>query len=148
MSIELVMPSNHLILCHPLLLPLSIFPSIRIFSNKLALHIRWPKHGSFSISLSSEYSWLISFRIDWFDFLAVQGTLKSLFQHHNLKASILLCSAFLGASEVVLVVKNPPASAGDIRDMGLILGSESSPIEGNGNPLRYSCLENPMDKGT
>ena len=112
--------------------------------------MRWPKYWSFKFSTTpfNEYSGLISFRIDWFDFLAVQGTLKSLFQHHNLKASILLCSAFLGASEVVLVVKNPPASAGDIRDMGLILGSESSPIEGNGNPLRYSCLENPMDKGT
>ena len=93
MSIELVTPSNHLILCRPLLLLPSIIPSIRVFSNELALHIRWPKYWSFSISLSNEYSWLISFRIDWFDLLAVQGTLKSL-QHHSLKSSILWCSAF------------------------------------------------------
>ena len=80
-----VMPSNHLILCHPLLLS-SIFPSIRVFSNKSALHIRWPKYWSFGISPFNEYSGLISFRIDWFDFLAVQGTLKSLLQCHSLKA--------------------------------------------------------------
>ena len=88
MSIELVMPSNHLILCHPLLLPPSIFPSIRIFSNESALHIRWPKYWSFSFSISpsNECSGLISFRIDSFDFLAVQGTLKSLLQHHSSKA--------------------------------------------------------------
>ena len=94
-SIELVMPSNHLILCHPLLLP-SGFPSIRVFSNELALCIRWPKYWSFSFSISpsNEYSGLISFRIDWFDLLAVQGTLKSLLQHHSLKASVLRCSAF------------------------------------------------------
>ena len=96
MSIELVMPSNHLILCHPLLLLPSIFPSIRVFSNESVLRIRWPKYWSFhfSISLSSEYSGLISFRINWFDLLAVQGTLKSLLQHHRSKASILQCSAF------------------------------------------------------
>ena len=90
------MPSNHLILCHPLLLLPSIFPSIRVFSNKSALRIRWPKYWSvsFSISLPSEYSGLISFKIDWLDLLAVQGTLKSLFQHHSSKASILQCSAF------------------------------------------------------
>ena len=95
MCIESVMPSNHLILCCPLLLPPSIFPSIRVFSNELALCIRWPKYWSFSfnISPSSEYWVLISFRIDWFDLLAVQGTLKSLFQHHNLKALILHHSA-------------------------------------------------------
>ena len=87
------MPSNHLMLCHPLLLP-SIFPSIRLFSNESALHIRWPKYWSFSIILSNEYSGLISFRIDWFDLLTVQGTLKSLLQHHSSKASILQCSAF------------------------------------------------------
>ena len=87
MSIELVIPSNQLILCHPLLLLPSIFPSIRIFSTKLALHIRWPVYWnfSFSISPSNEYSGLISFRIDWFDLLVVQGTLKSLLQHHSLK---------------------------------------------------------------
>ena len=89
MSTELVMLSNHLILCCPLLLLPSIFPSTRVFSNESALHIRWPKNWRFSISPSSEYSVLISFRIDWFDLLAVQGTLKSLLQHHNLKASIL-----------------------------------------------------------
>ena len=94
MSIELVMPSNHLVLCHPLL-P-SIFPSIKVFSNESALRIRWPKYGSFSftISSSSEYSGLISFRLDWLDLLAVQGTLKSLLQHHSSKASILWRSAF------------------------------------------------------
>ena len=94
MSIELVMPSNYLILCHTLLLLLSIFLSIRVFSNETALHIRWPEYWSFTISPSNEYSGLISFRIDWFDPLAVQGTLKSLVQHHSSKASILGCSAF------------------------------------------------------
>ena len=89
MSIESVMPSNHLILCHPLLLLPSIFPSIKVFSNESVLHIRWPKYWSFSISPSNEYSRLISFRIDWFDLLSVQGTLKSLLQHHGSKASIL-----------------------------------------------------------
>ena len=96
MSIESVMPSNHLILCRPLLLLPSIFPSIRVFSNESALRIRWPKYWSFrfSISPSNEYSGLISFRIDWLDLLAVQGTLKSLLQHHSSKASILWLSAF------------------------------------------------------
>ena len=96
MSIELVMPSSHLILCHPLLLPPSIFPSIRVFSNESVLHIRGPKYWSFSfnISPSNEYSGLISFRVDRFDLLAVQGTLKSLLQQHIAKTSILLCSAF------------------------------------------------------
>ena len=94
MSIALVMLSNYLILCHPFLLLPSIFPSIRIFSNELALHIRWAKYWSFSISPSSEYSGSISFKIDWFNLLAVQGTLKSLLQNHSLKASILSRSAF------------------------------------------------------
>ena len=96
MSIELVIPSNHLILCWPLLLLPSIFPSIRVFSNETVLHIRWPKYWSFSFNInpSNEYSGLISFRMDWLDLLAVQGTLKSLSQHHSLKASILHCSAF------------------------------------------------------
>ena len=95
MSIESVMPSNHLILCHPLLLP-SIFPSIRVFSNELTLRIRWLKYWSFSFSISpsNEHPGLISFRMDWLDLLAVQGTLKSLLQHHSLKASILRHSAF------------------------------------------------------
>ena len=93
-SIGSMMPSNHLILCCPLLLLPSIFPSITVFSSEPALGIRWPNYWSFSISPSNEYSGLISFMIDWFDFLAVQGTLKSLLQHHSSKASILLCSAF------------------------------------------------------
>ena len=96
MSIKLVMPSNHLILCCPLLLLPSILPSIRVFSTESVLRIRWPKFWSFSLSISTsnKYSGLISFRIDWLDLLAVQGTLKSLLQHHNSKASILWCSAF------------------------------------------------------
>ena len=93
MSIELVMPSNHLILFHPLLLLPSIFPSIRVSSSESVLCIRWPKYWSFSISPSNEYSGLISFRMDWFDLLAVQGVLKSLL-HHSLKASVVQCSAF------------------------------------------------------
>ena len=96
MSMELVMPSNHLILCHPLLLLPSIFPSIRVFSNESTLRMRWPKYWSFSFSIrpSKEYSELISFRMDWLDLLAVQGALKSLLQHHSSKASILQQSAF------------------------------------------------------
>ena len=96
MSIKSVMPSNHLILCHPLFLPPSIFPRIRAFSNQSALHIRWPKYWSFSFSISpsSEYSGLISFRMDWLDLLAVQGTLKSRLQHRSSKALILWCSLF------------------------------------------------------
>ena len=96
MSIELVMPSKHLILCPPLLLPPSVFPSIRVFSNESVLRIRWPKDWSFSfnISPSNEHSGLISFRMDWLDLLAVQETLKSFLQHHSSKASILQCSAF------------------------------------------------------
>ena len=94
-SIELVMPSNHLVLCCPLLLP-SVFPSIRVFSNESVLHIRWLKYWSFSFSISpsNEYSGLVSFRMDWFDFLAVQGTLKSFLQYHSSKSSILWRSAF------------------------------------------------------
>ena len=179
------MPSNHLILCRPLLLP-SIFPSIRVFSNESVLLIRWPKYWSFrfSISPSSEYSGLISFRMDWLDLLAVQVILKSLLQHHSSKASILLCSAFFivqlshpyvttgktialtrwifvgrqwhrkkgskeerGASQVAPVVKNPPANAGGLGDVSWIPGSGRSPGGGNGNPLQYSCLESPMDRG-
>ena len=94
MSIESVMPSNHLILCHSLLLLPSVFPSIRIFFNEPALHIRWPKYWSFSISPSNEHPGLIFFRMDWLDLLAVQGTFKSLLQHHSSKASILQSSAF------------------------------------------------------
>ena len=96
MSIELVMPSNHLILCHPRLLPPSIFPSIRVFSNESALHFRWPKYWSFGFNISptNEHLGLISYRMDWLDLLAVQGILKNLLQHHSSKASILWCSAF------------------------------------------------------
>ena len=124
MSIESVMPSNHLILCHPLLLLPSIFPNIRVFSNESVLHIKWPKYWSFNFSLnpSDEYSGLIPFRMDWLDLLAVQGTLKSLLQHHSSKPSILWCSAFF-------------------------IVQLTSTGKGNGNPLQYSCLENPMDGG-
>ena len=94
MSIRSVMPSSHLILCHPLLLLPPIPPSIRVFSNESALHIRWPKYWSFSVSPSNEHPGLVSFRMDWLDLLAVQGTLKSLLQHHSSKASIFRCSAF------------------------------------------------------
>ena len=111
MSIELVMPSNHLFLCGPLLLPPSIFPSIRVFSNKSALHIRWPKCWSlsFSISPSNEYSGLISFRMDWLDPLSVQGTLKSLLQHHSSKASIFQHSAFF-----IVQLSHPYIATGEI----------------------------------
>ena len=104
MSIESVMPSNHLILCRPLLLLPSIFPSIRVFSSESALCIRWPKDWSFSFSLSSKYSGLISFRMDWLNLLAVQGTLKSLLQHRCSKASSLQCSAFFSVDRVYISI--------------------------------------------
>ena len=111
MSIESVMPSNHLILCRPLLLRPSMFPSIRVFSNESVLHIRWPKYWSFSFSFrigpSNEYSRLISFRIDWLDLLAVQETFKSLLQHHSSKASFLQCSAFF-----IVQLSHPYMTAG------------------------------------
>ena len=242
------MPSKHLIFCQPLLLSPSIFPSIRVFSNESVLPIRWPQYWSFnfSISASSEYSGLISFRMDWLDLLAVQGTLKSLLQYHSSKASILRCSTFFivqlshsymtigktialtrwtfvgkemystwGHKELDmtewlrlhftpqpradpfqplwlmcptepstvgtylesingvlksihldahiykfgvtkqcswgfpggLVVKNLPASAGDTGDMGSFTGMGRSRGGGNGNPLQYSCLENPINRG-
>ena len=140
MSIESVMPSNHLILCHPLLLLPSIFPNIRVFSSESSLHIRWPKylHFSFSTSPSNEHPGLISFRMDWLDLLAVQGTFKSLLQQHSSKPSILLCSAlfivqlshlaFPGGSDC-------KASAYNAGDPGSIPGLERSSGEGNGNPL-------------
>ena len=108
MSIKSVMPSNHLILCHPLLPP-SIFPSIRVLSSESVLRVRWPKYWSFSFSLSpsNEYSELISFRTDWLDLLAVQGTLESLLQHHSSKASILRCSAFF-----IVQLSNPHLTTG------------------------------------
>ena len=110
MSIELVMPSNHLILCHPFLLP-SIFPSIRVFSNTSVLPIRWSKYYSFSFSInpSNEHSEMISFRMDWLDLIAAQGTLKSLLQHHSSKASVLRCSAFfmVQLSHPYMTTENP-----------------------------------------
>ena len=111
MSIESVMPSNHLILCHPLCLLPSLFPSIRVFSNESVLHIRWPKYWSFSfnISPSSEHPGLVSFRMDWLDRLAGQGTLKSLLQHHSSKASILQHSAFL-----IVQLSHPLVTTGKI----------------------------------
>ena len=111
MSIESVMPSNHLILCHPLLLLPSIFPSIRVFSNESVLRITWPKYWSFSfnISPSNEHPGLISFRMDWLDLLAVQGTLKSLLQHHSSKESILRCSAF-----IIVQLSHPYMTTGKI----------------------------------
>ena len=112
MSIESVMPSNHLILCRPLLLPPSIFPSIRVFSNESALHIRWPKYWSFSFNISptNKHSGLISFRMDWLDLLAVQGTLKSLLQHHSSKTSILWRSAFL-----IVQLLHPYMTTGNVK---------------------------------
>ena len=105
------MPCNYLILCHPLLLPPSIFPSIRVFSNESALHIKWPKYWSFSFSISpsNEHPGLISFRVVWLDLLAVQGTLKSLLQHHSSKASILQCSAFF-----IVQISHPDVTTGKI----------------------------------
>ena len=146
------MPSNHLILCHPLLLLPSIFPSIRVFSNESALCIRWPKYWSFSfnISPSKEYLGLISFRMDWLDLLAVQGTLKSLLQHHSSKASILRLSAFF-----TVQLSHPYMTIALTR--WTFVGKVMSPLfnmqsrlvigEGNGNPLQYFCLANPLDGG-
>ena len=109
MSIESVMPSSHLILCRPLLLLPSIFPSIRVFSNESALHIRWPKYWSFSFNISSsnEHPGLIFFRMDWLDLLTIQGTLKSLLQHYSSKASVLQCSAFF-----IVQLSHPYVTAG------------------------------------
>ena len=128
MSTESVIPSNHLILCRPLLLLPSIFHRIRVFSNESVLPIRWPKYWSFSFSISpsNEYSGLISFRMDWLDLLTVQGTLKSLLQHHSSKASILQPSGFF------MVQLSYPYMTTRRRQW---------------HPLQYSCLENPMDGG-
>ena len=115
MPIESVMPSNHLLLCRPLLLPPSIFPSIRVFSSESALHIRWPRYWSysFSISPSNEHPGLISFRMDWLALLAVPGTLKSLLQHHSSKASILWCSAFFIVQRLPLFIQLSNVSCQD-----------------------------------
>ena len=120
MSIKSVMPSNHLILCRPLLLPL-IFPSIKVFSSESVLRIRWPKCWSFSFSMSpsNEYSGLISFRIDWFDLLAVQGTLKSLLQYHSSKASVLRCSAFF-----IVQLSHPYMTTGKTTNLDRLLLAE------------------------
>ena len=156
MSIKSVMLSNHLILCCPLLLLPSIFLSIRVFSNESVLHIRWTKYWSFSFSISpsNEYSGLISFKIEWFDLLAIQGTLKSLHQHHGSKASILQHSAFL-----MVQLSHPYMTTGKTialtrqtfvsKVMSLLFNMLSRLVigEGNDTPLQYSCLENPMDGG-
>ena len=140
---------SYLILCRPLLLLPPIPPSIRVFSDELALHIRWPEYWTFSISLSNEYSGLISFRTDWFDLLAVQGTLKILLQHHNSKASILQCSAFF-----MVQLSHPwgfpdslagRESACNAGDLGLIPALGQSSGEGNGYLLLYSGLEDSTD---
>ena len=151
------MPSNHISLCRPLLLLPSIFLSIRVFSNESALRIRWPKYWSFSfnISPSNEHSGLISFRMDWLDLLAVQGTLQSLLQHHSSKASVLQHSAFF---IIQLSLSHPYMTTGKTialtkrifvgKVMSLLFNMLSRLlIEGNGNPLQCSCLENPMDRG-
>ena len=156
MSVESVMPSNHLILCHPLFLPPSILPRIRVFSNESFLPIRWPKYWSFSFNIrpSNEYSGLISFRMDWLILLAVQGTLKSLLQHNSSKASTLWHSAFF-----IVQLSHPYMTTGKTialprqtfvgKVMSLLFNMLSRLVigEGNGNPLHYSCLENPMDRG-
>ena len=155
MSIESLIPSNHLILYRPLLLLPLIFLSIRVFSNESALHIRWPKYWSFSfnISPSNEYPALISFRMDWLDLLAVQGTLKSLLQYHSSKASIFRRSAFF-----IVQLSHPYMTIGKTialtrrtfvdKVMSLLFNMLSRLVgEGNGTPLQYCCLENPMDGG-
>ena len=145
MFIESVMPSNHLVLCRPLLLLSSIFPSIRVFSNESVLCIRWPKYwrSSFSISPSNEYSGLISLRIDWFDLLAVQGTLKSLLQHHSTKAQHQGYIEMFGDR----ILKTWWLSKIIVLSYSFRMYLMKVGGEGNGTPLQYSCLENPMDGG-
>ncbi|XDA72787.1 hypothetical protein R6Z07F_003065 [Ovis aries] len=145
MSIESVMPSSQLILCRPLLLLPPILLSIRVFFNESALFMRWPKYWSFSFSISpsNDHPGLISFRIDWFDLLAVQGTLKSLLQHHSSKASILQHSAFF-----TIQLSHPYMTTGKNIALGLPFQFSLSRIgEGKGNPLQCSCLANPRDGG-
>ena len=155
-SIELVMSSSHLILCRSLLLLPPIPPSIRVFSSKSSLRIRWPKYWSFnfSISPSNEHPGPISFRMNWLNLLAVHGTLKSLLQHHSSKESILRCSAFF-----IVQLSHPYVTTGKTitltrqifvgKVMSLLFNMLSRLVirEGNGTPLQYSCLENPMDGG-
>ena len=156
MSIELVMPSNHLILCGPLLLLPSIFPSIRVLSGESILYIRWSKYWSFSLSISpsNEYSGLVSFWINWLDLLIVQGTLKSLLQYHSSKASILWHSAFFMVqfSHPYMTPEKTIALTiwtlvGKVISLFFNMLSRFVIREGNGTPLQYSCLENPMDRG-
>ena len=153
-----VTPSNRLILCHLLFLSPSIFPSIRVFSSQSVLHIRWPKYWSFSFSIhpSYEYSGLISFRMGWLDLLAVQGTLKSLLQHHSSKASILRCSMATHSSTLAWKIHGRRSLVGysprgreesDMTERLHFHFSLSCIGEGNGNPLQHSCLENPRDGG-
>ena len=152
-SIELMIPSKNLILCCPLLLLLLIFPSVRVFSNELALRIRWPKDWNFSISPSNEYSGLISFRIHQFDLLVIQGILKSLLQCHSLKASILWHSAFFTVQlshpymNTYYGGSNGKEYACNAGELGSIPRLGRSPGEGNSNLLQYSCPGNPMDRG-
>ena len=160
MFIELVMPSNHLILCHPLLLLLSIFPCIRVFSNESFLLIRWPKYWNCGIiiSPSKEYLGLISFRIDWFVLLAVQGTLKSLLQHHSSKASILKCSAFFMVQLSHPYMTTGKTTVSTIPDWSL--GSQPCLTQGNYEPChvgppkvnsswwRVLAKRGPLEKGT
>ena len=152
MSIESVMLCNHLILCHLLVLLPSILPSIRVFSNESALCIRWPKYWSFSfnISPSNEHSGLISFTMDWLDLLAVQGTLKSLLQHHSSKTSVLRCLDFfmvqllhpyMTTGKTIALTRRTFVSQVMCMLSRLVIG------DGDGTPLQYSCLENPMDRG-
>ena len=154
MSIESVMPCNYLILYHPLLLPPSIFSSIRVFSNESVILIRWPEYCSFSFSISSsnEYSGLISLRMDWLDLLAVQGTLKSLLQHHITKSINYLALSFLYSPTLTSIHdygKNHSFELTDLfgKVMSLLFNMLSRLVkgEGNGTPLQYCCLENPMD---
>ena len=136
-----VMPSNHLILCCPLLLLLSIFPSIRVFSKELVLHIRWPKYWSFSFSIipSSEYSGLISFRMHWLDLLAVQGTLKSLLQHHSSKAAILQRSAFF-----TVQLSHPYMTTG--KTIALIIWTFVE-VKGKGDKMYFKYILRIKDSG-
>ena len=150
------MPSSYLILCRPFLFLPPIPASIRVFSNESTLRMRWPKYWSFSFSISpsNEHPGLISFRMDWLDLFAVQGTLKNLLQHHSSKASILRCSAFF-----TVQLSHPYMTTGKTialtrrtfvgKVMSLLFNMLSRLVlrEGNGNPLQYSCLENPMDGG-
>ena len=158
MSIESVMPSNHLILCCPLLLPPSIFPSLRVFSNESPLHIRWPEYWSFSFSISpsNEHPGLISFRMHWLDLFSLQGTLESLLQNHSSKASVSLSQLSMAPHSGTIAWKIPwTEEPGRLQSMGsrrvrhdwLPFHFWLSCIgEGNGNPLQCSCLENPRDR--